>query len=384
MLQKPDFDDSDYNIPSGFATTNIKVPFQPQEIIDGYGTTGSLGLVPKGANYNHEIDFIYKWFKFFSNAIKISSQNPNGNITGEVGAICLDNINGKVYKKKNGSVSNAGWIDLEAGSVPVATVISFAGTNLKDGYLWADGVGDYDPLEYPELFAEIGYTYGNNAGRFKTPNYTKRVPIGLDPDDVDFDTLGKTGGSKTVTLSTNQIASHNHTASSAVNGDHIHNSSVSSNGNHNHPVSITASGGHNLTASTDNSGSHNHSITDPSHDHNQTTCGHDADDGYGGGMYPAAFPWDRGRRQSAYNTIAKTTGISINNGGNHAHSITVSPVQNHLHDISLSSSGNHIHDSSVEINGEHNHILTVNNTGGNESHNNMQPYIITKYIIRAY
>ncbi len=41
-----------------------------------------------------------------------------------------------------------------------------------------------------------------------------RVPIGVDTNDTDFTTSEKIGGSKAVTLTTNQIPSHNHVYSS--------------------------------------------------------------------------------------------------------------------------------------------------------------------------
>lgn len=41
-----------------------------------------------------------------------------------------------------------------------------------------------------------------------------RVPVGVNTSDNDFNTSGKTGGAKTVTLNVNQIPSHNHRAPS--------------------------------------------------------------------------------------------------------------------------------------------------------------------------
>lgn len=38
-----------------------------------------------------------------------------------------------------------------------------------------------------------------------------RIPIGLDDSDTNFNTIGKTGGEKEVTLSINHIPPHNHT-----------------------------------------------------------------------------------------------------------------------------------------------------------------------------
>lgn len=39
---------------------------------------------------------------------------------------------------------------------------------------------------------------------------TGQVPVGLDPGDTDFDTIGKTGGAKTVSLTDNQNGRHAH------------------------------------------------------------------------------------------------------------------------------------------------------------------------------
>ena len=37
-----------------------------------------------------------------------------------------------------------------------------------------------------------------------------KVPVGVDPNDTDFNAPNKSGGAKTVTLETNQIPSHSH------------------------------------------------------------------------------------------------------------------------------------------------------------------------------
>lgn len=51
-----------------------------------------------------------------------------------------------------------------------------------------------------------------------------RVPVGVDPNDSDFDTVGKTGGVKEVTLTIEQMPSHRHGWSGVNDG-----ASVSSN-----------------------------------------------------------------------------------------------------------------------------------------------------------
>lgn len=58
---------------------------------------------------------------------------------------------------------------------------------------------------YAELFAEIGATFGGSGGGFNLPNTTGRVL-----SDASGEAFGSSVGSKTVTLTTNQIPSHSH------------------------------------------------------------------------------------------------------------------------------------------------------------------------------
>ncbi len=50
-----------------------------------------------------------------------------------------------------------------------------------------------------------------------------RVPVGVDSTQVEFDTLGETGGAKTHTLTEAQLASHRHEANTNGAGGHAHN-----------------------------------------------------------------------------------------------------------------------------------------------------------------
>ena len=65
---------------------------------------------------------------------------------------------------------------------------------------------------YHELFVKYGTTYGSGDGSttFNLPNYGGRVPVGLDENDTDFDTLGETLGEKKHTLTISEIPSHYH------------------------------------------------------------------------------------------------------------------------------------------------------------------------------
>lgn len=109
---------------------------------------------------------------------------------------------------------------------------------------------------------------------------TGRVLVGIDSGDADFDTLGETGGSKS------SVSSHTHTVS--------------------------------VSGSTGNAGTHSHGVSDPGHNHG----------GLNAAAYPDTFnssPYfpNNAGVGTGYNW-ATTTGISIQNAGDHAHSVYAS------------------------------------------------------------
>lgn len=108
-------------------------------------------------------------------------------------------------------------------SVPLGTILPYAGSagNVPDGWLLCDGTA-YETNAYPELFALIGVSYGSEQGRFRVPNFQGRTPVGYNINETEFNALGKNGGAKTHTLSTNEIPSHNHGASTGSAGSHFH------------------------------------------------------------------------------------------------------------------------------------------------------------------
>lgn len=65
--------------------------------------------------------------------------------------------------------------------------------------------------DYPSLFAAIGTVYGAaDSTHFNIPNGKGRVLVGLDSGVADFNTIGKTGGATTHTLTEAQMPSHTH------------------------------------------------------------------------------------------------------------------------------------------------------------------------------
>lgn len=77
-----------------------------------------------------------------------------------------------------------------------------------------------------ELVFPVGATYvtqsntnPNSILEFGTWERVKgKVLVGLDEDDKDFNTIGKTGGEKNHTLTVNEIPPHNHVIRNATNG----------------------------------------------------------------------------------------------------------------------------------------------------------------------
>ncbi len=110
-----------------------------------------------------------------------------------------------------------------------------------------------------------------------------------------------------------------------------------------HTLSNTEIPSHTHTGTTATTGSHTHTINDPGHTHTQTTTN---DDFNNSGGSPPGFTGDSAGTRTWNNISTSTTGISIN------------------------------------ANGDHNHSFTTNSTGGGGSHNNMQPFVVLRYLIK--
>lgn len=100
---------------------------------------------------------------------------------------------------------NGQWVDVNIkalDSMPIGSIISFAGEDIPTGWLVCDG-NAVASADYSDLYNVIGTKYGGNATNFNLPDFRGRVPVGLDPTDQleEFDTLGNSGGSKTDNLS---------------------------------------------------------------------------------------------------------------------------------------------------------------------------------------
>ena len=96
-------------------------------------------------------------------------------------------------------------------TLPIGSITAYGKETAPANWLICDGSA-VSRSAYADLFAVIGTKYGEGDGSttFNLPNLKGRVPVGLDSDDTDFNTIGKTGGEKTHTLTIDEMPSHDH------------------------------------------------------------------------------------------------------------------------------------------------------------------------------
>lgn len=96
-------------------------------------------------------------------------------------------------------------------SLPIGMIMPSASQGSITDWLLCDGSA-VSRTEYSELYNAIGTTYGSGDGSttFNLPNISGKMIIGYDPDDDDFNEVGKTGGSKTHTQTVAELAEHKH------------------------------------------------------------------------------------------------------------------------------------------------------------------------------
>ena len=156
-----------------------------------------------------------------------------------------------------------------ASGLPAGTIVQWPGVAAPTSWLICDGSA-VARATYPSLFNAIGTTYGAGDGSstFNLPNLKGKVAVGLDTSQTEFNSLGKTGGATTHTLSISEMPSHTHTGTTSSNGSHTHggiNYSTSNDGSTNgnvrrdyganyNQISFYA-GDHTHTFTTDSTGS---------------------------------------------------------------------------------------------------------------------------------
>ena len=96
------------------------------------------------------------------------------------------------------------------GSVPVATILPFAGSVAPEGFMICDGA-ELLAAEYADLFTAIGTTYGvgQAADSFKLPDLRGRAAIGAGQGDGLTDrVIGSAEGEETHQLTVDEMPAH--------------------------------------------------------------------------------------------------------------------------------------------------------------------------------
>jgi microcystin-dependent protein len=159
---------------------------------------------------------------------------------------------------------------------PIGMIADYAGSTAPALWLLCYGQ-EVSRTTYAGLFAVVSTTFGagDASTTFNLPDCRGRVRAGLDNmggsdagrlgDILTGTTIGSTGGSETVTLTTDQLAAHQHgpgTLSTNNSGNHTHNYQR---GNVN-ARSVSGTGGGfvtdgETTTATSGDGNHSHSVT---------------------------------------------------------------------------------------------------------------------------
>ena len=234
--------------------TNYEVDGMDMELVYPKNTNENKMLLNSAIYYSHKennsgefsLDDIYFKDAFTKTEDKLNLEVDNANVE------CITSKNNKFSLDEDGNLT--------------VNSINVNNTNLQTLAMYPVGsiyfsVNDTNPTNY---FGGTWELWG--AGR---------VPVGVDATQSDFNSVEKTGGANTVTLTSTQIPSHTHTISSS--GDHTHtytgfiqNATSSSttytsiahkryeSDGTSTPASMNSSGAHTHTvANTGGSGSHN-------------------------------------------------------------------------------------------------------------------------------
>ena len=90
-------------------------------------------------------------------------------------------------------------------TLPVGSISAYGGENIPTNWLKCNGEA-ISRTDYPDLFNAIGTTYGSvDSLHFNLPDIKSRTVVGLNSDDSDFNTLGKTGRRKNTYFKINRV-----------------------------------------------------------------------------------------------------------------------------------------------------------------------------------
>ncbi len=242
----------------------------------------------------------------------------------------VDDVSGFYY------YTGTAWTNLASGGtggVPSGTIMAFAGGTVPDGWVLCSGSAISRTL-YAGLFTVLGTTYGNGDGSttFQLPDLRGRTIYGLDnmggtaagrlttTGGINLNnTLGATGGNQTVSLSVDNLPSHNH----GFTG-----------------TSVTTSGN-----------THSHTYQDAYFAEHSNVIGGPQIGG-------------NNRRGSTSGADLDNSFVFRTNGNGHSTSLSDIPTGDNTHSHSVTAQG------------------TISNTGSNTAFSIVSPAIVLNYIIK--
>jgi microcystin-dependent protein len=253
--------------------------------------------------------------------------------------------------------TGSGWVVTRPNNAPIGTVHEYYGQLLPNGHLWPDG-GTFVAADFAELFATLGVN--------TKPDLRGRGSFGRDDmgsvaagritsggSGIVGTTLKATGGTETHTLTTAQLATHNHT----ISGTHSHG-----------PGSLGTDDGSGSVPSSVHS--HPVFIRDPTHAHtigNAAVAGSSAAGGSGGNA---------------------GSGVVLTTTGSIATSVRTHPLPPPIANQPIGQS------DATATAGPHTHFVNAgvtdaisagptDNNGSGTAHQNMPPSIVCNKIIVA-
>lgn len=195
---------------NGVPITAIRVDAEVNQLVLAQNQTLLVSASAPSAPFNGEfwLDSTNKVLKQYRNSewvlmgpVHYGATAPT---TMQLGDIWIDSSGSEiVYKVRN--KGNAAWITLiqstDSTLVPTGVGMEWYTATPPTGWLLQDGSA-ISRTTYAALFAIVGTTFGIGDGSttFNLPTRAGKIPVGYNGSDSDYNAVGKTGGSKTVTI----------------------------------------------------------------------------------------------------------------------------------------------------------------------------------------